>query len=223
MLGIIGGTSLFYADLPKTEKKIISTPFGPAEVYLGDIAILMRHQFRTPPHRINFPACISALSLAGVDKIVAFGSVGSLKKEIGPGTTVLPDDYYSPYSIPTIHNNAIGHAKPSVDAGLISKINKNIPETIAGGTYVQTKGPRFETSAEIKMLKDAGDIVGMTIASEATIANELEIPFAAICSVDNYCNGLCKEELSYDLILEKSRQNKEKTEKIIGKIIDLLG
>ena len=91
-----------------------------------------------------------------------------------------------------------------------------------GGTYVQTAGPRFETSSEIKVLQRAGDIVGMTVASEATVANELEIPFAAICSVDNYCNGLCSDELSYEAILEKSRQNKEKIENIIEKVIEIL-
>ncbi|MBN2735135.1 MAG: MTAP family purine nucleoside phosphorylase [Methanomicrobiaceae archaeon] len=223
MLGIVGGTSLLYADIPELDKKTVATPFGPAEVYMGEIAVLMRHQFRTPPHKINFPACISALSLSGVDKIIAFGSVGSLKKEIEPGNIILPDDYYSPYSIPTIHNNSIGHIAPSVDKELIKKIHENVPDTISGGTYVQTAGPRFETSAEIKVLSGAGDVVGMTVASEATIANELEIPFAAICSVDNYCNGLCSDKLTYDAILERSRQNKERIEDIIGKVIEIFG
>ncbi|WOF16462.1 MTAP family purine nucleoside phosphorylase [Methanoplanus sp. FWC-SCC4] len=219
MLGIVGGTSLLYADLPELEKKTIATPFGPSEIYLGEIALLMRHQYRTPPHKINYAACISAMALSGVDRIIAFGSTGSLKAEIQPGTIVLPDDYFSPYSIPTIHNNAIGHVAPSIDKELIKKLSEIIPEAKTGGTYVQTAGPRFETSAEIDFLKNAGDIVGMTVASEATIANELGIPFAAICSVDNYCNGLCKDELSYEAILEKSKANKEKIEDIISEVI----
>ena len=44
--------------------------------------------------------------------------------------------------------------------------------TVAGGargvppgTYVQTVGPRFETKAEVRFLKQLGDIVGMTGAS----------------------------------------------------------
>ncbi|WP_341275803.1 MTAP family purine nucleoside phosphorylase [Methanoeremita antiquus] len=223
MLGILGGTSLLYAEIPELEKKTVATPFGPAEVYLGEIALLMRHQFRTPPHKINFPACISALALSGVDKIIAFGSVGSLKEEIEPGSIILPDDYYSPYLIPTIHDNAIGHAVPSVDKELIKKIHENVPDTISGGTYVQTAGPRFETSAEIKVLSGAGDVVGMTVASEAAIANELEIPFAAICSVDNYCNGLCSDKISYEMILKRSQQNKKRIEDILETVIDLFG
>ncbi len=223
MLGIIGGTSLFHADIPPLDKTTVATPYGPAEIWLGDIAVVMRHQFGTPPHKINHPALISAMAISGVDRIIAFGSVGSLKKEFPVGSIVLPDDYFSPSQIPTIHNNAIGHVVPSMDKELIAKIHKAIPETIAGGTYVQTRGPRFETAAEIKNLVNAGDIVGMTVAGEAAIAHELGIPFAAVCMVDNYCNGLCKDEISYDKILETSKDNVQKTNRIIKTVIDILG
>jgi 5'-methylthioadenosine phosphorylase len=91
-----------------------------------------------------------------------------------------------------------------------------------GGTYVQTAGPRFETPAEIKALKGTGDVLGMTVASEATIANELNIPFAALCSVDNYCNGLCHEKLSYEAILKRSKAGKERMEKTVREIAEKL-
>ena len=41
-----------------------------------------------------------------------------------------------------------------------------------GGIYVQTAGPRFETKAEVNVLKKLGDVVGMTMASEATLCME---------------------------------------------------
>ena len=40
---------------------------------------------------------------------------------------------------------------------------------VDGGVYVETRGPRFETPAEIRWLATLGDIVGMTAASEATL------------------------------------------------------
>lgn len=223
MLGIIGGTSLLYADLPETEKKTVPTPFGPAEIHKGGIILLMRHQFNTPPHRINFPACLAALKLSGVTNIVAFGSVGSLNGNIGPGSIVLPDDYLSMSKIPTIYDSTIGHASPSIDMDMHGELSRIVPEAVKKGTYVQTDGPRLETRAEIRALKDLGDVVGMTVSSEATIANELEIPFAAICMVDNYCHGLGTEELSYEYILEKSRSSKERTESILEEIVEVMG
>lgn len=219
MLGIIGGTSLLYADLPDLEKTTIATPFGPAEVHLGDVAFVDRHQFNRPPHRINYRACIAALAIQGVDRVVAFCSVGSLKKEIVPGSIVIPHDFFSPVIFPTIHENAIGHVMPSIDPDLRKRLSDIIPDAIGEGVYVQVKGPRFETPSEIRAFARCGDLIGMTLASEATVANELDIPFAAVCTVDNYGNGIADNQLSYEFILEKARKNKEKVEKIFGDII----
>jgi 5'-methylthioadenosine phosphorylase len=223
MLGIIGGTSLLFAELPDLKKTEIATPYGPAELYVGDIVLLLRHQYGMPPHRINFPACISALAIAGVDRAVAFGSVGSLKKSIRPGSIRIPDDYVSMASVPTIHNHSQEHVMPGIDASLSAEISACIPESQKGGTYVQTSGPRIETKAEVRALSEIGDIVGMTISSEATLSNELNMPFSAICMVDNYAHGIGEDELSYEQILNTARANTKKTEMILERIITRIG
>ncbi|WAI01228.1 MTAP family purine nucleoside phosphorylase [Methanogenium organophilum] len=223
MLGIIGGTSLLFAELPDLKKTEIATPYGTAELYLGDIALLLRHQHEMPPHQINFPACISALAIAGVDRAVAFGSVGSLNKSIRPGSIIIPDDYLSMAPVPTIHNHTQEHIMPAIDAGLSREISSCIPESEIGGTYVQTGGPRIETKAEVRALSEIGDLVGMTIASEATLCNELDIAFSAICMVDNYAHGIGEDELSYEQILNFARANTKKTEMILERIITRIG
>ena len=38
MLGIIGGTSLLFCDLPSLEKQTIATPYGAAEVHTGAVS-----------------------------------------------------------------------------------------------------------------------------------------------------------------------------------------
>jgi len=220
VLGIIGGTSLLYADLPPLEKERRATPYGPAEIYRGDdVALLMRHQGDRPPHRINYQASLAALMLAGVDRIVSIGSVGSLQLSILPGSIVLPDDYLSFTSIPTLYDNTIGHAVPSIDANLTGEIATLIPDAHLGGTYVQAPGPRFETSAEISMMQQFGDVLGMTVASEATLANEFEIPFAAVCFVDNFCNGLSNDEVSYEGILAMAKANKTAIELVVAAMV----
>ncbi|MCK9581005.1 MAG: MTAP family purine nucleoside phosphorylase, partial [Methanoregula sp.] len=190
MLGIIGGTSLLFSTLPHLEKKRVSTPFGNAELLTGDVVLLMRHQNDRPPHRINFRANLAALAIAGVDRIVAFGSSGSLNPGIAPGSLVIPSDYVSLADIPSIHDHAVVHVMPELSLELSRDLHDAVPAARLGGTYVQTRGPRFETVAEIAALAKVADLVGMTIASEATLARELGIPFAALCTVDNYANGL---------------------------------
>jgi 5'-methylthioadenosine phosphorylase len=219
MLGIIGGTSLLYSTLPDLEKKRVDTPFGNAELLLGDVALLMRHQQGLPPHRINFRANMAALALAGADRIIAFGSSGSLNHDIAPGSLVIPTDYVSMGDIPSIHDHAVAHVMPELSPALSQDLRRLIPAARLGGTYVQTRGPRFETVAEISILSRFGDLVGMTLASEATLARELSVPFAAICTVDNYANGLADGVLTWDEVLEISRQYRDRTDRILNIII----
>ncbi len=124
------------------------------------------------------------MAIAGVDHIVAFGSSGSLKTEIAPGTLLIPTDYISVTDIPSIHDHKIEHVRPELPRVLAEKLSSVVPEARLGGVYVQTRGPRIETVAEVAALAKVADVVGMTVASEATLACELGMDFAALCTID---------------------------------------
>lgn len=222
-LGIIGGTSLLFSELPVLEKRSVATPFGSADLLCGEVLMLMRHQDGLPPHRINYRAGLSALAIAGADRVVAFGSSGSLKKDIVPGSVVIPTDYISMTDIPSIHDHAIVHVSPKISSDLGGAIARIVPEARYGGVYVQTRGPRIETVSEVQALAAVADIVGMTVASEATLACELGIDFSAVCTVDNYANGLGTTAVTYEHILTMSRRNSERTARIVADIIRELG
>jgi 5'-methylthioadenosine phosphorylase len=219
MLGIIGGTSLLYSTLPDLKKRQVDTPYGNAELLCGDVVMLMRHQHGLPPHRINYRANMAALAIEGVDRVIAFGSSGSLKREIEPGSLLIPADYISVTDIPSIHDHRIEHVHPALSEQLAGALYRLVPDARAGGVYVQTRGPRIETVAEVFALARIADIVGMTLASEATLSCELGMEFAAICTVDNYANGLGGKALTYEHILEISRQYRDRTSGIVGAII----
>jgi 5'-methylthioadenosine phosphorylase len=219
MLGIIGGTSLLFSTLPLLEKQMVSTPFGTAEILWGNIVMLMRHQNGLPPHRINHRANLAALAISGVDRIIAFGSSGSLNLEIEPGSLLIPTDYISMNDIPSIHDHAIQHVRPELSKELSKQLFALIPSARLGGVYVQTRGPRIETMSEVQALAGIADVVGMTLASEATLACELGMEFAALCTVDNYANGLGGDVLTYDHILSTSREHRARTDEVVMKII----
>lgn len=221
MLGIIGGTAILKADLPKLAAKRIATPFGTAEVLAGEnLAVLKRHQFNTPPAQVNHRANLAALKLAGVDRLILICSVGGMKEEYTPGTFVIVSDFFSPWDIPTFHEHDISHICPSVDGALKAGLKELIPDA-KEGVYLQTRGPRFETKAEIVHFAKTCDVVGMTAASEITLANELGIPAAAVCSVDNFANGIHgAEDLTYEELTAAAEKNSRKMTGLIGKIVD---
>ncbi len=71
------------------------------------------------------------------------------------------------------------------------------------GTYVTMNGPRYETKAEIKMLKLlGGDLVGMTGTPEVILANELGIHYASIGIVTNFAAGISDKKISHEEVVE---------------------
>ncbi len=205
------------SDLFKGSKfKSMENEFGQASVFLADnIAFILRHgndpQNHILPHLINYRANIKALKDIGVSEIVGFHSTGSLKKRLRPGMIVVPDDFLTLAFTPTIYRNNAVHITPALNEKIRQKIIRaamNIHvDVYQTGTYWQTPGPRLETKAEIKMMSNYADIVGMTMANEAVIAQEMEIPYASASSVDNFGNGLLDEPLNMEQILEGTRRN----------------
>lgn len=226
MQAIIGGTSLLKSNIfyGWSDKKVRG-PFGTVNLKVkGESIFLQRHgDPPIPPHRIDHRANIGALKKLGVKRIIAVNSVGSLKVAIRPGSLLIPDDFFSPWQIPTFFDNETRYIVPFMDgtlAGDLFKICREHTRSVRmGGIYVQTIGPRLETRAEIAALKRFGDIVGMTLASEATLAIEGAIPFASICSIDNYCNGIAKVPLTMDEIYANVSKNASTIEDILETIV----
>ncbi len=219
-LGIISGTVFLqgkgiFADLREETRE---TEFGPALVLRSaEIAFIPRHG--TDPHRhimphlINHQANLKALKDLGVEQVLGVNSTGSLKRRLKPGTIVIPDDYLMLAAGPTVIREKPVHITPSLNAEVRRRLLESARacaiETIDGGTYWQTAGPRFETRAEIAMMSPFVDVVGMTMASEAIISQELDLPYASLCSVDNYAHGLEDKELTMEKVLWHARQNGE--------------
>lgn len=187
------------------------------------IMFLQRHGKYTPPHRINHKRNILSLKKKGVKTIIGINSVGSLKKSIKPGCIVIPHDYINLRNIQTYYDIKAKHVTPCLSGYLRKRIinaaKKAKIKTINKGVYIQTIGPRLETKAEIGFIKDFADIVGMTMANEATLANELNIRYASICSVDNYAHGISKEKLSFKKIKENQKKNRKNIARLLSEII----
>jgi 5'-methylthioadenosine phosphorylase len=218
LLGVISTKLVMErSDLLRDGKpKLMENEFGQATVFLTDkTALILRHgndpQNHILPHLINHRANLKALKDIGVKEVVGINSTGSLKKDLCPGMIIIPDDFITLNATPTIFKNSTTHITPSLNEDVRQKIIKAAQscdlEVVKEGIYWQTQGPRLETKAEIKMMANFTDIVGMTMANEAVISQEMGIPFASVCSIDNFGNGLLSEPLSMEEILEGTRKN----------------
>ncbi len=234
VVGLIGGSGLPDAALVEGgQLKATDTPSGrPSDPPIvgrhGQLRVvfLARHgaSHRVPPHRVNHRANLWALKELGATAVLATASTGSLKKSIRPGAFVVPDDYVAFWSVPTFHDDDVIHATPGLDPKLRDQLvtaGKAAGASVRGhGVSVQPSGPRLETPAEIRHFATLGDVVGMTMASEATLASELGLPYAAVCSVDNYCNGIVERPLTFDQIRATQARNVDVLRGIVGKALE---
>ena len=230
MLGIISGT-FFLQELDQfkcAESSFKVNQFGQAFVLSGDSVVFVpRHgtdpKHYTLPHLINHQANLKALLDVGADEVIGINSTGSMRKTLKPGSIVIPDDFMTFVRSPSIYVDKPIHVVPRLNMTVRSQCLKAASrcgiEVKDGGTYWQTTGPRLETKAEIRMMSAFADIVGMTMASEASIAVELGLPYASICSIDNYANGVGEDDLTLEEIHEQARCNRKAILQIISQCI----
>ncbi|RTZ92687.1 MAG: 6-oxopurine nucleoside phosphorylase [Deltaproteobacteria bacterium] len=228
-LGIIIGTSFHYSESIKGRPvQSVATPFGNADMtHLKSAAVVFRHgkEGETPAHRVRHQANLTALKDAGVRCVIGFQSVGSLKEAIPPGSLLIPHDYISLVAVPTLfESNHDPHIVPAFDeplrASLIRLLREREISFFEQGVYWQTQGPRFETRAEIRLLAQFADCVGMTAASEATIAQEAGLAYCCVCSIDNYAHGIGSPPLTEEKFHQVVRENTEKMETILKIVLE---
>jgi len=195
----------------------------------GEHALLNRHGSGAPlpPHAINHRANIRALADLGFQDVVSLNSVGSLKPHLPPGTLVSCGDYVGLQQGPaTFFDDELKGGAPGIDNNLIPRIVAGLaPEfTIhTGKVYVQTRGPRFETKAEIRIIKDWGDVVGMTAAHEADLCRELGLRYNSLAIVDNYANGLEGTEIDFVKFRDLVKSNQATVDRLFARLLEIFG
>jgi 5'-methylthioadenosine phosphorylase len=196
----------------------------PVEVIdAGEIVAIPRHGFdrSIPAHLVDHRANIRALCELGCGRVLALGSVGSLRADLEVGSFVCPEDFYAPETAPSFYEDPRGHSIPGFDLDWRQLIldawrERSDAELIDGGVYAHTIGPRFETPAEVRALAQVADVVGMTLAAETVLAKEAGLAYGAVCSVDNLANGIAEESLT----VEEYRRGRDETAAVLKSALE---
>jgi len=238
-IAIIGGSGLEDPDILKSPKTLkVETPYGEptSELTTGkignvDVVILSRHgkKHTIPPTQVNNRANIWALKEKGCDFILATTACGSLREEIGRGDLVILDQFidftkhrkttfFDEFKPGEMKHTPMADPFDSTLRNLLIETSEELKLKIhKSGTVVSIEGPRFSTRAESNMFRMWGaDVINMSIAPEAILANEIGIPYAAIAmSTDYDCWKTDEEAVTWEAVLEIFNQN-------VHNVIDLL-
>ena len=234
-IGIIGGSGLYQMDALQDRRGVsVDTPWGePSDAYVvgtiegREVAFLARHGqgHRIMPSKLNFRANIYGLKKLGVEYVLSFSAVGSLREELEPIHFVLPDQFF---------DRTRGRASTFYDDGLAAHVTfahpicstlSDIAEKACravgvkvhrGGTYCCMEGPAFSTLAESNVYRALGfDIIGMTNLQEAKLAREAEMSYCTIAMVTDYdCWHPEHDSVTVDTVIEYLTKNAANAQKV---------
>ncbi|WP_198535073.1 S-methyl-5'-thioadenosine phosphorylase [Streptomyces natalensis] len=239
-IGVIGGSG-FYELLSGAEQVTVETPYGnPSDtISVGTIggrhvAFLPRHgrHHQYAPHTINYRANLWALRSLGVRRILAPCAVGSLRRDLGPGTLVIPDQLVDRTSgrVQTFYDEGAVHvsfADPYCGHGRTAVLKAAAEagsEAHDGGTMVVVEGPRFSTRAESQWFAAAGwTLVNMTGHPEAVLARELGLCYTSIALVTDLDAGIdAHDSVSQEDVFKVFAENTERLRGVILEAVKLL-
>ena len=238
-IAIIGGSGLENPAILKNATDLkMETPYGApsSDFKCGfingrEVVILSRHgrQHTISPSQVNNRANIWAIRELGCTHILATTACGSLRQEIGRGDFVVLDQFidftrhrpitffesFEPHQMK--HTPMADPFDPFLRSKLIETAYELKMKLFETGTVVTIEGPRFSTRAESNMFRSWGaDVINMSTAPEAILANELGIPYAAIAmSTDYDCWKTDEAPVTWGDVLKVFNQN-------VSYVIDLL-
>jgi 5'-methylthioadenosine phosphorylase len=215
-LAVIGGSGLSkLASLEITQRKVVRTPYGEpsgaltfGSIHGHGMVFLARHGYghTIAPHEVNYRANLWALKEENVSGVVSVASVGGIRRDVAPGTLLVPDQiidytwgrrstFFEGAGAPVTHIDFTEPYTQSLRQRILAAARACGESMLDGGTYAASQGPRLESAAEINRFeRDGADVVGMTGMPEAALARELGLEYAAIAVSANYAAGRGESE-----------------------------
>ncbi len=244
-IGIIGGSGLDDPDILENPQRIeTDTPYGPpsSDLMSGkigntEVLILARHgrKHQYSPTQVNNRANIHALKEAGATHILATTACGSLKEEIDRGHFVILDQFID-FTRFRKNTFADSFENGAVHTAMAHPFNEELRLCLyesaqalelnvhKSGCVVTIEGPRFSTVAESKMFRLWGaDVINMSTAPEAMLANEAQIPYAAVAmSTDYDCWKEGEAPVTWEEILDVFNNNAHNVKRLLVRTITQL-
>jgi purine nucleoside phosphorylase len=241
-VGLIGGYGIQDAIGPTTEASFEATfpdegIAGDRPTYtvfsgsIDDVSVLAipRHgvSHSYPPHSVPVKSYVDTLASEGVSCLVTTNSVGVMSTEYDVPCFFLLDDFvnegrevtfFDTFPESPVHVNMSAPYDPELQALAREAADDLDVPLYEDVTYVNSRGPRLETEAEIRnKYMPLGDVIGMTGAPEAILAAEKELPLLGIGLGVNYAEGI--EAVDPDAVIERSEQLQDDVRALVTHVI----
>ena len=195
--------SIPYGQIPHFPESTVESHKG--HLILGHIrdtpVIAMQGRFHYyegyTMQQITFP--IRVMKAMGVQRLLLSNAAGGMNPSFEKGDLVLLEDHINMQPenpLRGLLSAAYGPRFPDMSCPYDRLLGEELKATAAAlgttlktGIYVAVMGPNLETRAEYRFLRMAGaDLVGMSTVPEVIVANQLQLPCAAVSVVTDECD-----------------------------------
>lgn len=180
-----------------------------------------------PVRAVTFP--VRLVHALGAERLLLTNAAGGINRQFEPGTLMFIEDHInfafsSPLSGPNVDD---GPRFPDMSAPydldwLAAARQVALDHGIATqqGVYLWTRGPSYETPAEIRVFQHLGaDAVGMSTVPETIQARYLGMDVLGLSTITNLAAGLGTEPLDHDDVLAVGRQVRDDLAQLVRALV----
>lgn len=176
---------------------------------------------------------VRVMAKLGVKTLVMTNAAGGINKDMHPSELMVITDHIGLFCDSPLRGANLDEFGPrfpdqtcvyDVDLRnkLIDSANElNIP--LHQGVYAYTRGPQYETPAEIRALRVLGaDAVGMSTVAEAIAASHSGLKVLAVSCITNYAAGISGQPLSHAEVMENANASSKNSIALMEKFFSKL-
>ncbi|MBO9729477.1 MAG: purine-nucleoside phosphorylase [Chitinophaga sp.] len=147
--------------------------------------------------QITFP--VRVMKALGIQQLLLSNAAGGMNPAFKKGDLILLDDHINMQPenpLRGLNSPVYGSRFPDMSCPYNPALGEKLKTTaialgtsLKSGVYVSVMGPNLETRAEYRFLRMIGaDLVGMSTVPEVIVANQLQLPCAAVSVVTDECD-----------------------------------
>ena len=181
--------------------------------------------------QITFP--VRVMKALGIQYLLLSNAAGGMNPDYKKGDLIITDDHIN--MLPDNPLRGLGDTFGNRFTDMSQPYNLKLQELLVTamtdnsvpvkkGTYVSVMGPNLETRAEYRWLHNTGaDMVGMSTVPEVIVANQLDIPCAAVSVITDECDPDNLKPVNIAEIIEVAGQADKKLSTVFREVIEALG
>lgn len=159
---------------------------------------------------------VRVMSKLGVKSLLLTNAAGGMLEGMKPADLMIVTDHISLFCESALRgpnldefgdrfiDQTFVYDKEYVD--ILKTVASNLGINVHSGVYCYTKGPQYETPAEIRLIKSlGGGAVGMSTVPEAIVASHCGMRIAAISCITNLAAGILPVALKHEEVLENAK------------------